>query len=218
MTSSLREFDDNESRMIIVATIAQTLSSKFQPSSSRNPLSPRGHDMMTNHNTRHGIVYLHYCAYGVLSYKYNCTKNPLQNRPTNQPFIIDDLDDDVFLQALLEESIHTLKAYFQALEERDIQVGYMQNNKNPSKEKASKSFWLAFKSFEIKIKGNLFMETSVKKNSMDLYTQRDTIISVKCIELELARVTRHDTLTMYTPSDICCEFEIVDLLYRKKWD
>ncbi len=47
------------------------------------------------------------------------------------------------------------------------------------------------------------MEASVKKISMDLYTQRDTIINVKCIELELARTIRHDTLTMYTPSDIC---------------
>lgn len=62
------------------------------------------------------------------------------------------------------------------------------------------------------------MEESVKKNNMDLYTQRDTRISVKCIELELARVIRHDTLTMYTPSDICCEFELVDLLYRNKWN
>jgi hypothetical protein len=56
------------------------------------------------------------------------------------------------------------------------------------------------------------MEASVKKMSMDLYTQIDTRINVKCIELELARVIRHDTLTMYTPNDICCEFEIVDLL------
>lgn len=62
------------------------------------------------------------------------------------------------------------------------------------------------------------MEASVKKISMDLYTQRDIRISVKCIELELARIIRHDTLTMYTPSDICCEFEIVDLFYKKKWD
>ncbi len=95
---------------------------------------------MTNHNTRHGILSLDYCAYGVLSYKYNRTENLPQNRPTNQPFIIDDSDDDVFLQTLLEEWIHTLKTYFQALEERDIQVGYMQNDKKPSKEKASKSF------------------------------------------------------------------------------
>jgi hypothetical protein len=73
-------------------------------------------------------------------------------------------------------------------------------------------------SFGIKVKGDLFMEESVKKNNMDLYTQRDTRISVKCIELELARVIRHDTLTMYTPSDICCEFELVDLLYRNKWN
>jgi len=60
-------------------------------------MSPRGHDMMTNHNTQHDIVFLDYCAYGVFSYKYNCTKDLLQSRPTNQPFIIDDLDDDVFL-------------------------------------------------------------------------------------------------------------------------
>lgn len=62
------------------------------------------------------------------------------------------------------------------------------------------------------------MEAIVKKINMDFYTQRDTIISVKCIELELERVIRHDTLTMYTPSDICCGFKIVDLLYKNKWD
>jgi hypothetical protein len=100
---------------------------------------------------------------------------------------------------LLEEWIHT----FQALKEKDIQVGYLQNDKNPSKEKTFKSFWLAFKFFEKKIRRDLSMEASVKKISMDLYTQRDTIINVKCIELELARTIRHDTLTMYTPSDIC---------------
>jgi len=67
-----------------------------------------------------------------------------------------------------------------------------------------------------KLKGDLFMEASVKKICMDLYTQIDTKINVKCIELELAKIIRHDTLTMYTPNDICCEFEIVDLLYKKK--
>jgi len=218
MTSSLQELDDNESWMIIAATIAQTLSSKLQPSSSRSPLSPRGHDMMINHNTQHGIVSLDYCAYGVFSYKYNRIEVLLQSKPTNQPFIIDDLNDDVFLQTLLGKWIHTLKTYFQALEEKDIQIGYLQNDKNPSKDKASKSFWLAFKSFEKKIKGNLLMEASVKKISMYICTQKDTKINVKCIELELIRVIRHDTLTMYTPSDICCEFEIVDLFYKKKWD
>ncbi len=52
----------------------------------------------------------------------------------------------------------------------------------------------------------------VSKKYMDFYTQINTKISVRCIALELAKVIRHDTLTMYTPSDICCEFEIVDLL------
>ncbi len=61
------------------------------------------------------------------------------------------------------------------------------------------------------------MEASVKKKHGSLHTNRHQI-SVKCIELELARVIRHDTITMYTPSDICCEFEIVDLLYRNKWN
>jgi hypothetical protein len=76
--------------------------------------------MVTNHNTRHGIVFLDYCAYGVFNYKYNRIEDLLQSKPTNQPFIIVDSDVDVLLQTLLEEWIHTLKTYFQALEERDI--------------------------------------------------------------------------------------------------
>jgi len=73
MTSSLQEPNDNKSWMIVVATIALTLSSKLQPSSSRSPLSPRGHDMMTNHNTRHGIVSFDYCAYGVMEFLVTST-------------------------------------------------------------------------------------------------------------------------------------------------
>jgi hypothetical protein len=63
------------------------------------------------------IVHMEFWSF---SYKYNRTENLLQTRLTNQPFFIDDLDDDVFLQTLLEDWIHTLKIYFQALEERDI--------------------------------------------------------------------------------------------------
>jgi hypothetical protein len=97
----------------------------------------------------------------------------LQNRLTNQPFIIDDLDDDVFLQTLLKEWIHSLKAYLQALEEKDIQVGYLQNDKNPSKEKASKSFWLAFSPLKRKLR-EICLWRQLSKKLIWIFTHKET--------------------------------------------
>lgn len=173
MTSSLQEHDDNESWMIIAATIAQTLSSKLQPSSSRSPLSPRGHDMMINHNTQHGIVSLDYRAYGVFSYKYNCIEGLLQSKPTNQPFIIDDLNDDVFLQTLLGEWIHTLKSYFQALEEKDIQVGYFKTTKIHQKIKHPNHFGWPSSPLKRKLK-EICLWRQVSKKLVWIFTHKKT--------------------------------------------
>jgi len=64
----------------------------------------------------------------------------------NKPLITCDSNDGVLLQTLLEEWSHTSKAYFEALEEKQIKVHCcLQNEMNTSEENASKAFWLAVK-------------------------------------------------------------------------
>jgi len=96
-----------------------------------------------------------------------------------------------------------LKAYFESLEERQIKVHcYLQSEMNNVVKNASKAFWLASKSFEDKVKRNLFMEAYVKEIGLDLWIHKDIKRGVRFTKHELAKVIRHESLAMFTPSNI----------------
>ncbi len=172
--------------MTIFANVG-ILPSRGQTSSSRGPCMCR-----TTNQPTHGVS------------NYIChNKKVVQYRHMNKPLTTCDSNDGVLLQTLLEQWSHTLKAYFESLEERQIKVHcYLQSEMNIVEKNASKAFWLALKSFEDKVKRNLSMEAYVKEIGLDLWIHKDIKRGVRFTKHELAKVIRHESLAMFTPSNI----------------
>lgn len=170
-----------------IFAIVGILPSRCQTSSSRGPCMCR-----TTNQPTHGVS------------NYIChNKEVVQYRHMNKPFTTCDSNDGVLLQTLLEEWSHASKAYFESLEERQIKVHCcLQSEMNNVVKNASKAFWLASKSFEDKVKRNLFMEAYVKEIGLDLWIHKDIKRGVRFTKHELAKVIRHESLTMFTPSNI----------------
>jgi hypothetical protein len=169
---------------MIIFAILGILPSRGQTSSSKGPRMCR----TTNQPT-----------HGVSNYIYH-NKEVVQYRHMNKPLTTCDC---VLLQTLLEEWSHTSKAYFEVLEERQIKVHHcLQNVMNTLEKNTSKAFWLASKSFEDKVKRDLFMEAYVKEIGLDLCIHKDTKRGVRFIKHELAKVIRHESLAMFAPSNI----------------
>jgi hypothetical protein len=121
----------------------------------------------------------------------------------NKPLTTCDSNDGVLLQILLEEWSNTSKAYFEALEEKQIKVHCcLKNEMNISEENASKAFWLALKSFEDIVKRDLSMEACVKEIGLDICIHKDTKRGARFVKHELAKVIRHESSTIFTPSNI----------------
>jgi len=147
-------------------------------------------------------------THGIFNYIYH-NKEVVQYRHMNKPLTTCDSNDGVLLQTLLEKWSHTSKAYFEALEERQIKVHCcLQNEMNTSEENASKAFWLALKSFEDMVKRDLSMEAYVKEIGLDICIHKDTKRGVRFAKHELAKVIRHESLAMFTPSNIYVNLKV----------
>jgi hypothetical protein len=117
VASSLQDFDDNEHSMTTFP-IPRVLSSRGQTSSSRGQTSSsRGPQCM--------FRIANQPTHGISIYVY-CNEELMQDRPMNKPLTTCDSNDDLLLQTLSKEWICTSKAYFEALEEKQIKVSCLQ--------------------------------------------------------------------------------------------